>query len=256
MVRRRRRKAGNVEEVELLPMNVAGVELQRQQSESAVEDVESNYMPLGRGQSKGNTEEESTYLRPANCTQRFADMSSDDGYARPYEDGPCFTVETELDVGTPLLGRRRASLADRPLPALPSGSRNSLDSSPPIPTPLVRIDTHSNNHLLLPATNCDSDDADGSDVSETGYTDPDGPLSSLTSSKPAYYNTGIVAPIHLNGETPINQSNGPLPCTKEWYETYEWEQVDENPSNTDEEIYDFPPTGHQVFSSLLQFLVF
>ena len=42
-IRKRRRKPGNVEEVELQPMNVAGVELQRQQSEGDVEDVKSNY---------------------------------------------------------------------------------------------------------------------------------------------------------------------------------------------------------------------
>ena len=31
---------------------------------------------------------------------------------------------------------------------------------------------------------------------------------------------------------------------------------DENPSNSDGEICDFQPKGHQVFSSLLQLLVF
>ena len=245
-------------------MDVADVELQRQQSESVVEEVEPNYMPMGRRQSNDNIEEESSYLRPTNCAQRFADMSSDDGYARPYEVWPCFTEETELDVGTPFLGRRRTSQADRPLPALPSGSRNSLNRRPPIPTPMVQIDANSNNHLLLPTTNNGSDSADSLDVSEAGYTDPDGPLSSLNARTPAYYNTpwkaGNVAPVHIHGETfHINQSNDPVPCTSAFVRrsSGEGEQyVDENPSNTNEEIYDFQPIGQQVFSSLLQLLVF
>ena len=130
-------------------MNVDYMELPRLQSDGNVEDMDSNYD--GRRQNNDNTEEESTYLQSANCAQRFADMSSDDGYARPYEVWPRFTGETELDVGTPFLGRRRTSQADRPLPALPSGSRNSF-YRPPIPTPRVRTGTCHNYNLLLPTT--------------------------------------------------------------------------------------------------------
>ena len=258
MIRNKRRKPSNVEEVELEPINVYDVDLQ---SESSVEDVESNY--LGRQQRNDNTEE-SSFLWPANCAQRFADMSSDDGYARPYEVWPCFTEETELDVGTPFLGRRRTSLADRPLPALPSGSRNSLNRRPPIPTPMVQIDANSNSHLLLPTTNNDSDSANSLDVSEAGYADPDGPLSSLNARTPPYYNTpritGNVTPINIHGEAfHINQSNDPMPCTSAFvrHSSEEGEQyVDENLSNTDEGICDFQPKGHQVFLSSLQLLVF
>ena len=262
MVRKRRRKPGNVEEVELQPMNVADVELQRQQSDSN-EDVEPDYY-TGRRQNNGNIEQ-STYLRPANCTQRFADTSSDDGYARPYEDGPCFAVETELDVGTPFPGRRRASLAERPLPPLPPRSRNSFYRRPPTPVP---IDTCSNNRFLHQSTNYSPD---SSDVTDTGYSDvapPDvaQPLSALTLSKPAYENTGKVAAVHLNGK-PLhtNQSNDTPPCTStfvrhscednEHFEIYECKEVDENPSNI-QQIYHFPPKEHQVFLSSLQLLVF
>ena len=204
MVRKKRRKPSNVEEVELQSVNVYDLELQRQQSESGVEDVESNYY-TGRRQSNSSTEEESSY---------FNDMSSDDGYARPYEDGPCFREETELDVVPPFLG------TERPLPPLPPRSRNSFYKRPPTP---VRIDTCANNRLLRQSTNYNPD---SSDVTDTDYSDVAPPHSALTSSKPVYENTGKVA------------------------------QVDENLSNTDEEIYDFQPKGHQVFSSSLQLLVF
>ena len=162
MVRKKRRKPSNVEEVELQPVNVAGVELQREQSDSNVEDLESIY--LGTRQSNDNTKEESSYLWQAYCAQRFADMPSDDGYALPYEVLPCFTEETQFGVGTPFLGRRRTSMAERSLPALPPQSRNCLYRRPPTPKPRVRIDTRSNDDLLLPTTDYDSDSSESSGV--------------------------------------------------------------------------------------------
>ena len=148
--------------LETPPENLEQTPPKRQQSESVVEDVESNY--LGTRQSNDNTKEESSYLWQAYCAQRFADMPSDDGYALPYEVLPCFTEETQFGVGTPFLGRRRTSMAERSLPALPPQSRNCLYRRPPTPTPRVRIDTRSNDYLLLPTTDYDSDSSESSGV--------------------------------------------------------------------------------------------
>ena len=115
-LRKKRRNRSSVLEVELQEhhhthVNVNGgelqerdiyedtVELQRQQSNGDAEDGESPFLPTDRGQSNNSN---GSYLKPK--------KSSDDGY----EDLSLFSEETELDVGTPFLGRHPASLAKRP----------------------------------------------------------------------------------------------------------------------------------------------
>ena len=211
----------NVDDEELQEHDIYadGVELQRQQSDGNVENYVSHYPLTNRQQSIDSTE---SYLKPKTFARRLADTSSDDGYAHPYEDLPCFSEETELDVGTPFLGRRRVSLEKRPLPALPSRSRDRVHGRIPIPTRGVLTNRRSNDHLI-PATNIyDSDTSESPEVTDTGYIDPDGPVST-----PTYYNTprkaGQVAPDQLCGET-----------------------LDENTSNTIGEMYHWKPKGHQV----------
>ena len=250
------------------PSNVEEVELQEHRCmEEMHEDVESHF--LGRRQSSDSEEYDvlpndvlpnsvpdtwsydgDGYELPLNCAGRFADTTSDDGYARPYDHWPLLRRETNRQAGTQFPGRCHTSLAERPLPALPHRSINSVYRKPPIPTPRVQIDTRLNHHSLLPATNYDSDTSDSTNVTQTGFTGSNAPHPVLSTDD--YDDT-----LWLHGETfHISHSNVTPSSTSvfvkhshdddEQCESYECEENGENPSKTENEIHYRKLNGHHA----------